>query len=230
MSHRQTAIPACLIAAVTFASLSFTSLLAPRIAIGDARCGHVAAETAAAPTGETPSITDALMVLQAAVGLRECEPCVCDVDASGSISVSDAGMVLRLAVGVPVELSCPTCASTVQSLGETTGGRWDPVSCGDYSCGFRPECAAVIPGGDCGVERVFVNKLGCRLSSECGVSERTLCEATGGTWDDCLCGSITCDGFPLCQACLGGCACNSTVQRFIGFDAEIGCVSCFHSF
>ncbi len=53
--------------------------------------------------------TDALIVLQSAVGSSVCEACVCDVDSSGSITATDALAVLRFAVGQPVVLNCPAC-------------------------------------------------------------------------------------------------------------------------
>jgi hypothetical protein len=65
------------------------------------RCGHPAS------TGARPSATDALAILSAAVGIRACELCVCDVNASGAIVASDALLTLRSAVGEPLELVCP---------------------------------------------------------------------------------------------------------------------------
>jgi predicted outer membrane repeat protein len=55
------------------------------------------------------SASDALAVLNAAVGLSTCEFCICDIDDSGSISASDALATLLAAVGLPVELNCPAC-------------------------------------------------------------------------------------------------------------------------
>jgi len=55
----------------------------------------------------TPS--DALFILQASVGLRTCELCVCDVTGDGNVSATDALVVLRAAVDLPVSLMCPAC-------------------------------------------------------------------------------------------------------------------------
>jgi hypothetical protein len=52
----------------------------------------------------------------------------------------------------------------------TTGGTWDPTSCGHYSCGERPECTAVIPGCDCGPNSVFDEVFGC-LAVPCGAPQ-----------------------------------------------------------
>lgn len=57
----------------------------------------------------TITATDALFTLNAAVGLRACALCVCDVDGSTSVSASDALILLRFAVGQPYETSCPPC-------------------------------------------------------------------------------------------------------------------------
>jgi cysteine-rich repeat protein len=53
--------------------------------------------------------SDALFVLNVAVGLQTCALCTCDVDSSSSISASDALRLLNFSVGLPVPLSCPAC-------------------------------------------------------------------------------------------------------------------------
>jgi hypothetical protein len=53
--------------------------------------------------------TDALGVMRAAVGMAVCEPCVCDVDSSGKIVVTDALLVLKRAVDDSTLLQCPPC-------------------------------------------------------------------------------------------------------------------------
>jgi len=73
-------------------------------------CGDPAALQAQAL--HAPSLvtaTDALYILNAAVGLVSCEPCVCDVDSSGGLTPTDALRVLRYAVGESVTLTCPAC-------------------------------------------------------------------------------------------------------------------------
>lgn len=54
------------------------------------------------------SVTDARYVLRAAVGLFECELCLCDVNGSGTVDANDALRALRYAVELPVSLECPT--------------------------------------------------------------------------------------------------------------------------
>jgi hypothetical protein len=53
-----------------------------------------------------------LFILRTAVGSESCDPCVCDVDASGGIVASDSLSTLRAAVGVGVVRKCPACAVT----------------------------------------------------------------------------------------------------------------------
>jgi len=77
-------------------------------------CGDPVAVTAsfAASThlGRAVTATDALAILQAAVGLLACELCVCDVDGSGSIAASDALLTLQYSVGQSESLLCPPCS------------------------------------------------------------------------------------------------------------------------
>jgi hypothetical protein len=53
--------------------------------------------------------TDALFILQAAIGIQTCMLCVCDVAGTGSISATDALIALNAAVGQSVPLACPPC-------------------------------------------------------------------------------------------------------------------------
>ena len=66
--------------------------------------------------------------------------------------------------GGPIPESCPT---TEAELCHETGGWWDVISCGHYWCGQFPDCDAVIPGCDCGMERNFVPGLGCVDDQDC---------------------------------------------------------------
>jgi cysteine-rich repeat protein len=56
--------------------------------------------------GLTPTTSDALFVLRAAVQSSNCDLLVCDVNASGGISTSDALLILRVAVGLDLPLNC----------------------------------------------------------------------------------------------------------------------------
>jgi len=57
-------------------------------------------------TGTDPTATDALFTLQAAVGLQLCDLSQCDVDASCSLSATDALRLLQFAVGAAISLDC----------------------------------------------------------------------------------------------------------------------------
>ena len=56
-----------------------------------------------------PSASDALSILQTAVGMSSCVLCICDVDSGGTVAASDALRVLQRAVGQSVTLDCPAC-------------------------------------------------------------------------------------------------------------------------
>lgn len=63
------------------------------------------------PTGDGEiTATDALLALNAAIGLTSCDVACCDVDDSGGVAASDALAILNVAIGIPVELTCPTVA------------------------------------------------------------------------------------------------------------------------
>lgn len=70
-------------------------------------CGDPVALTAGASTLVTAS--DALFILNVAIGAGSCLDCVCDVDGSGSVAATDALAVLQRAVGQPVPFACPPC-------------------------------------------------------------------------------------------------------------------------
>jgi hypothetical protein len=56
-----------------------------------------------------PTASDALWLLQAALGANECEPCVCDADGSGRVTASDALRLLQRSTEARVALHCPPC-------------------------------------------------------------------------------------------------------------------------
>lgn len=104
-----------------------------------------------------------------------------------------------------------------QVLCEDSGGLWEVMSCGHYMCGLPPECAAIVPGCDCGEHQVFVEGLGCRVGAECDPYEfdcgkelclapEHFCDVTipgpkGPTNYECVDMPAACDGNYSC-ACL----------------------------
>ncbi len=105
-------------------------------------------------------------------------------------------------------------------------GTWhrEASNCGNWSCGTRPICEAVIPGCDCGPLRTFnPSSNRCEASQLCtGNSSRVdeLCRWSGGTWVENTCGHFQC-GRPSQLACVSG-GCNCGAQGI--FDNDQGCV------
>jgi hypothetical protein len=83
----------------------------------DAECSRVGCGDADHSGAHTAS--DSLFLLRVATGVAACDPCVCDVDASGSpnaVTASDALRLLRVAVGVDgVAILCPECNAAAGS-------------------------------------------------------------------------------------------------------------------
>jgi hypothetical protein len=75
-------------------------------------CGDpvgAALSSGAPPRAAIITASDALYVLNSAVGAAACETCVCDVNNSGAVTATDALFVLNAAVGLEVTLMCPPC-------------------------------------------------------------------------------------------------------------------------
>lgn len=83
-------------------------------------------------TGEHPLIRDCVVVARASVGIDECAECVCDVDGSGQIQISDGLRCLRYVVGSESTLACPACEETT-----TTTTLPGCASCDDVLTGKR---------------------------------------------------------------------------------------------
>ncbi|HYC01501.1 MAG TPA: hypothetical protein VEC57_20385 [Candidatus Limnocylindrales bacterium] len=72
--------------------------------------------------GSSPTASDCLFVLRAAVGSQSCSPsCVCDTNGSATITASDSLLCLKVAVGQPLPLQCPTpCGATTTTAPPTS--------------------------------------------------------------------------------------------------------------
>jgi hypothetical protein len=68
-------------------------------------------------SGAASTATDSRYVLLAAIGARFCEPCICDVDASGNIAATDSLTLLTVASGVSIPLTCPPCDESAECPG-----------------------------------------------------------------------------------------------------------------
>ncbi len=76
-------------------------------------CGH--------PFSNARCVVNAVFILQGAVGLRDCEACICDVNSNGSVTSTDALGVLNECVGNAIELTCTIDAMpTSTTLGVAT--------------------------------------------------------------------------------------------------------------
>lgn len=53
--------------------------------------------------------SDALYSLAVSIGIESCDACVCDVNNTGSVNVTDALSILKTAVGAGPPMSCPPC-------------------------------------------------------------------------------------------------------------------------
>lgn len=77
--------------------------------------------------GASPTVVDALVALQAAVGrYTDCEHrhCACDVDRSQTLRTTDALLILRAAVGQAVPLDC-RCVAYPEHLSISSGNICD---------------------------------------------------------------------------------------------------------
>jgi len=79
----------------------------------DRNCGNATCvgDSSGGGTAEFINLVDALAILRGSVGAAPCNPCRCDIDGSGAVSATDAFAVLRVAVSLPADLSCPVCPS-----------------------------------------------------------------------------------------------------------------------
>ena len=65
-------------------------------------------------------IPHAVFILQGAVGLRPCDMCLCDVNRSFEVTVSDALLVVRTCIGLEAQLVCPLPADILPQASTTT--------------------------------------------------------------------------------------------------------------
>lgn len=176
-SYRSMSISCAALALGLSSVLSFSSPAAA--ALGD--CAQPSS------SGATPTATDALFILNAAVGLAMCEACVCDVDGSRSITAPDALRALQIAVGTELSLDCPPCG----------GGPTSTVSTSTSSTTSTTSTSTTLPLAAVDVEADDDRALAaadatCELDvADAGVEEAPACsiDEPVGAADDRLCSS-----------------------------------------
>ena len=86
-----------------------------------------------------PVATDALEVLRTGVGASDCggfDPCICDVNATGTVTASDALLVLQRAVGQNVAFACPCGGSPDKdSAAIVSTAGCEPIAIGALAAG-----------------------------------------------------------------------------------------------
>jgi hypothetical protein len=94
-----------------------------------------AAEFCSQPVSEStdPSLRDCIHVARSSIGLEDCAKCLCDVDGSGDILLTDALVCLRHVVGNDVVLACPDCSASTTTSTTIPGC----ASCNDVLTGVR---------------------------------------------------------------------------------------------
>ena len=112
--------------------------------------------------GPSPTATDALFILNVAVGVGVCDLCVCDTDDSGATTATDALKTLRAAVGVSVEIDCPPCGPVSLCDGllsiDASGEPFDTLDIGDIPNAIDSVWAIITPeAGESGVGGVLLD-------------------------------------------------------------------------
>jgi hypothetical protein len=95
----------------TTTTTSSTSTTSTTIPLELQSCGDPIPDSASTSSGYAglTTATDALYVLNAAVGLENCRNCICDINGNGAVTSTDALATLNLAVGIETPLMCPAC-------------------------------------------------------------------------------------------------------------------------
>jgi hypothetical protein len=180
------------------------------------------------------SASDALFVLQAAVGSRSCAACLCDVNDSGTQTAADALIVLRDALGAEAALSCPACEQPAVAFGlESDVPCWGAhveIGAGAVPAGAAESCKAEPSLALLGCTASFSSDAGalvfdargCFLTDtdlfSCSVSPQEAAAMAAASTTACGCGCAeTCPTTPvLCAQTEGepACAAPAAVEAF----------------
>ena len=112
------------------------------------------------------------------------------------------------------------CCGGAEVLCRETSGEWTE-GCGHFICGEPPpeNCEMRVPVCNCGADSEFVEGRGCQPTNLCNGTQ-TICEESGGRWDEGSCGHYQCGEFPSCDAIVPGCDCGE--GRNFGADGCFG--------
>ena len=160
----------------------------------DTSCGHY-------PCGQQPMCEALIPGCDCGEGrtFREGKGCVEDANCSGDPCATLGGSAAHGDV-IPDEDGCnnSTCID-------------GQLACTDMVCA---ECWGAFTDSDgaCRSPNDGVYPADC-------CDEPSLCEGTGGTWDEASCGNYECGQYPACDAIIPGCDCGSGRN----FDAKQGC-------
>lgn len=182
--------------------------------------------------------SDCRAILRSAVGLRDCAPCLCDLDGSGGVLAADALVCLRSAVGLEVTLSCPECTTTTTTTTTTTLPDPCPGSVEWTTRGaFGASCAG---DGDCEAGVCDPAKKRCRTDSRLDIGWTGLQHGGDLNDGDVLKLKLDCDSAgPTCGQCAiagvnptgGNCRCANDLRKtcsepFAASSSECGGAEC----
>jgi hypothetical protein len=129
-------------------ALAWTGPAPSRAAQGD--CGQPMTD------GSAPTSSDCLVMLRVSIGLGACDPpCICDVNATATVTAADALLCLKKAVGQDLELLClcagqstttsgPTSTSTLHSTTTTGPGTSTTIPTGSTTTLLDDRCPSVL--------------------------------------------------------------------------------------
>ncbi|HEY2773307.1 MAG TPA: hypothetical protein VGK20_04545 [Candidatus Binatia bacterium] len=133
-------------------------------------------------SGTGPSAADCGFVLQASVGSKTCELCVCDANGSGTLTTVDALVCLKVAVGQNVALSCPSCSSgtsttttLVERVSTTSTSTTSTTTTMPLHCSSNSDCSSLPTAFRCNpndelCEKPCFKNIDCHDFYECNLT------------------------------------------------------------
>lgn len=126
-------------------------------------------------TGLNPTASDSLYTLRTAIGISTCDLAVCDVDASCSVTATDALRVLSASIGQGIQLSCEGGCFSTTSTTLASAPTWTDVmsvfainGCANNGChGGNGEAGGLsgLDDSSTGYDELLSDPVSCRSSS-----------------------------------------------------------------